>query len=229
MNIPRFIVENEGSYLDKIELMMEEAINYACIHNIETITLLVPSIVAFNNSYLPHHFGAKVSRALCNGKSLGFSGIEGVRLNLIRQSATTCYQHYGLVLGIYLSGLGLSRFNSIKFAEGLIYLPSNQDDGKEWLSTWNPITLGANTWETKIDQLPKEVNDLLKKLSRMISVKKGFVRKMDRDIAKRIMLDIKDCSFDVTGENIRKWAIRNDWPAHHADSLEKIAKRNLGM
>jgi hypothetical protein len=225
MNIKRFIVENEGSYPDKVKLFFDTAFNYALDCNISNITLLVPNKAEYQDSIIAKYFEEEAYRILCKGKTLKIS--NGLNINLESTNKCDSSKQYGLVLGAYLGGVGLDVLNSIRHAKAIAYLPYLEDDGRKWVSIWSPVVWGENLWQVDLNELPEKLDKALCNMSRKINISTGITRISDKNRVIKLMLDMRDHRFNISVGDIERWALRNYWKPKSAWSLALLAERYM--
>lgn len=135
------------------------------------------------------------------------------------------YKSYGMVIGVYLSPKDQDVLDSVSSAKALVLLPWTEADGKTWLSTWNPTVLGKSTWQVQQTAFPQDVEDALLNLTRRINLSTGLSHPLDKKAAQETLASIKSRGHQLDPDDIRKWALRNNWQPADAVDLGKLAVR----
>lgn len=174
--------------------------------------------------------GDRIAKALCKGATVRIKG-ENVRitteLSMNLDSTKTFYPHssYGMVIGVYLSRKDQDLLDSVSSARAIVLLPWTEDEGKAWLSTWNATILGKSTWQIQKIVFPADVEEALRSLSRVINLSTGLAHPSDKEAAKRTLSGIKQTGHRLNPDDIKKWALRNNWQPEHAEEFAKLASR----
>lgn len=222
-DIPRYLIENHGPDQEAIKTAFAGAFQVCVQHGITSITLLVPAKGAFPTTVVGTFLGDKVTKALCKGETVRI----GDDLNMDLESAKTFapYKSYGMVIGVYLSQKDQNALDSVSSAKAIVLLPWTEEEGKAWMSTWNATVLGKSTWQVQQTAFPQDVEDALLSLTHRINLSTGLSHPLDKKAAQDTLSGIKRRGHRIDPEDIRKWALRNDWRPDDAEDLGKLAAR----
>lgn len=222
-NTPRYLIENHGPDQDVIKTAFAEAFKICTQSGISEITLLVPIKGQFPNTVVAKFLGVKVAKALSKGKLVKIA--NGFSMNLESLATFSPHKTYGMVIGLYLPQKGQNTLDSISSAQAIVLLPWTEEEGKAWLSVWDATVLGKSTWQVQQTTFPAGVNSALLRLTHGINLSTGLAHPSDKEAAKRVLSDIKQSGHRLAPDDIRKWAIRNNWAPKAAEDLGNLAKR----
>ncbi|MBL4828472.1 MAG: hypothetical protein JKY55_01045, partial [Aliivibrio sp.] len=193
------------------------------------ITLFFPTQKSFKDSVFATHLGKKRSAFMCKGHEIQlYSGLD-IKIRLEVSSSQSIHKKYETIIGYNLSGLNMSRFNQIKNANSIVYFTASESDGVDWASIWSPDIWCDMGWKFKSSILPSQLISQLERISRLLNPSMGFVHKIDKDIAKRFILKLKNEDLHFKEEDVASWAIKNGWPTHHAKPLARLVFKCLSV
>lgn len=221
-SIPRYLIENHGPDSDAIKTAFAGAFAVCVQNGITSITLLVPAKGAFPTTVVGTFLGADVTKALCKGETVK---VDGLTMDLESPKTFSPFKSYGMVIGVYLSQKDQNVLDSVSSAKAIVLLPWTEDDGKTWLSTWNPTVLGKSTWQAQQTAFPQDVEDALLSLTRRINLSTGLSHPSDKKAAQETLSGIKRRGHRMDPDDVRKWALRNNWQPDDAEDLGKLAAR----
>ncbi|WP_407315200.1 hypothetical protein [Pseudomonas sp. nanlin1] len=219
----RFIVENQGEDQQAVRVLIGTAAAYALKQGLTRLTLVVPTKGQFPHSIIAHYLGAQATRALSKGQSVDI--VTGLSLALETPRNLKHNGGYGLVMATYLSRSDMGLLDSTAAVAAIAYLPWTEEDGKNWMATWQPTPWGPCSWVVKPWVLPGEVEDELQRLTRVINLSTGLANANDKDLAIRVLRSLRASGFQLEGERVRSWAIKHGWVARHADELARLSER----
>jgi len=230
-NTVRYIVESHGADYDALETAFREAFREAvqicsemCIENITLVVQRKKSLPdTVVGRFVGRLLGEDASKALFKGKSKRLAN----KVNLSLESLRTFdkYGQHGFLLAIHLSGDDMDKIDSAD-AKAILYLPWLEDEGKEWISIWNPTVLGESTWEVPLLSLEPAVEAALKALTSLVNL--GMLHPNDERDIKEAFAKLKRAGHRPSSKKIRAWARQNGWPGGSASELRKLAKRSFG-
>lgn len=223
--IPRYLIENHGPDQKVVKTAFASAFQVCAENAIPQVTLLVPAKGAFPTTVVGTFLGEGVTRALCKGQTVKIT--SDLSMNLESLHTFSPYKSYGMVIGVYLSPGGQNTLDSTTSAQAIMLLPWTEEEGKSWMSTWNPTILGESTWQVSEETLAPDVEDALLTMTRMINLSTGLTHPSDKESAKRTLSELKRAGHRPTPEEIRKWALRHAWRPKDAEALGKLAARHF--
>lgn len=218
----RYMIENNGANKENIEFCLKEAFKICNKNSISEITLIVPKKDGFESTEIGAVFGETDARKLRSGKVLQ---VDNINIKLESPKTLSPYKSYGMLIGIHLSQEGQDKLDSADFADAIMFVPWTEDEGKEWMSTWDPSVLGQRTWQISPQNLHQDVVDALVIITSSINLSSGLVHPSDKNVAKQKFTDLKNAGHKPDPDEIRGWALRNNWAPMHASSLQKLAAR----
>ena len=222
-NITRYLIENEGADETTFRLAIIESKTICHQLGLSRITLLVPAIGNISGSIVESNFGKDITKKLCNGESYKLNGIM-IDLLSPRQKRFSFNTSYETVIAMHLS---LDVIDAIELAAALVFLPWSEKEGKDWLSTCNPVILGKNAWQVQQVNLDPYVVAALNSLTSTINLSSGLLHSMDKKTTKVTLSTIKEAGHQPDPEDLRKWAMQNNWSSSGADALKKMAERKF--
>jgi len=220
---PRYLIENHGPDHEAIKTAFAGAFQICNQNGISEITLLVPAKGSFSGTVVGKFLGGSLTKALCKGETVKIS--ENLSMNLESPKTFSSYKTYGMVIGVYLSRKDQDALDSISSVKAIVLLPWTEEEGKAWRSTWNTTTLGKSTWQEQQATFPADVENDLFLLTRRINLSTGLSHPSDKESAKRTLSGIKQSGHRFVPDDIRKWALRNNWSPKGAEALGKLATR----
>lgn len=224
VGIPRYVIESHGPDAEAIKTAFQGAFQICVQNGISEITLLVPSKGSFPSTVVGTFLGASASKALCEGQRIKIT--DNLLMNLESSKTFETYRSYGMLVGLYLSQKDINVLDSAS-AKAIVLLPWTADEGKSWISTWNPTVLGENTWQVSQATLDPAVEGELLSLTNSINLMTGLSHPSDKKHAQEVLRKLKSSGHSPEPEDIRKWAVRNNWQPDDADDLKKLAERHF--
>lgn len=225
MSVSRLLVENNGSNQESIKLALGEAFSICRIEDLTRITLVYPSKGSFKNSDIANFLGNQATTILSKGKLVDLS--NGVWLELETPKNISPYGKYEVVVAAYLTGKDMDVVDEIRSANTIIYLPWIEDEGKRWLSTWSPETIGPTSWKVSRASLPAPIEQAILQLGRSINMSTGLSHGSDKDMAKRLFSEIRKQGYTATAEAVRQFAVNNGWPSQRAQELAAFSEKYI--
>lgn len=219
-NTPRYLIENHGPNQDAIKTAFAEALRVCAQLGISEITLLVPAKDQFPNTVIGTFLGPS-AKALRKGQAVKIT--DTLYMNLESPKTFNPYKTYGMVIGAYLSQKDQDLLDLTISAQALVLLPWTEEEGKGWLSTWNAKILGASTWQVQQITFPADVENALISLTQSINLSSDLSHSSDNKAAHRTLSNLKKNGHLLAPDDIRKWALRNNWNPKTSATLSKIA------
>ncbi|EPC0891796.1 hypothetical protein ACRV3R_001081 [Citrobacter freundii] len=221
----RFLIENIGSNQDNIKAAFSKAYHLCKDAGLQQITLVFPAKGMFLHSDIATFLGAQTAKALGKGQTVGLG--DNIRLDFKIPKSFLPYDNYDVILATYLLSKDMDIVDSAQNINSIVFLPRSEEEGKRWLSTWDPEIVGQSHWKVQKPQLPTYVGDEILRLGRCISMATGLSHPCDKDMAKRIFSDLKQQGFRATEEAIRQFAVNNGWEPAKAKELANFAKKYM--
>lgn len=219
-DIQRFIVENEGPIDENFKIVFAQAFQLAKTKNNSKITLIYPTKKTFlNSNVVTDLLGNNICKQLVKGEGVNIDGIE-IKLEI--PVNVSSWNAYDIVIGLYLGTKGIDALDSINSANAIIFLPWLKDEGVSWISTWSPTVIGSKTWQVQSSTIPEYIVEELSTLTNIINLSTGLSHPSDKTTAERILKRIKSNGYKLNAEDVRKWAIKNNWQPRHAEQLNKL-------
>lgn len=151
-----------------------------------------------------------------------------VRLEFNVPKNLPIYGNHDIVLATYLTDKDMDIIDSVQNSNSIVFLPWSEEEGKRWLSTWEPEIVGPSTWKILKPELPAPVGNEILRLGRCINMSTGLSHPSDKDRAKRIFADLKKQGLKTSEEAIRQFAVNNGWDPVSAQELASFAKKYVG-
>jgi hypothetical protein len=225
MSASRFLIENNGSNQDNIKLALSEAYHLCKEAGLKRITLVFPVKGNFGSSDIATFLGQQATKALSKGQSVDLG--DGIHLELDIPKNISAYGNYEVVLAAYLTDKDMDTVDGIKNISNIVFLPWLEEDGKRWLSTWNPKIVGTSSWVVSHPSLPTPIQEEILRLGRCINMSTGLSHPSDKDMAKRTFSNLKKQGHTATEEAIRQFAVNNGWEPKRAQELASFAKKYM--
>lgn len=226
MSVSRYLVENHASNQESIKLAFAKAFQACQDGGLSNITLVFPTKGMFTSSDIAYFLGDQVVKALMKGSEVSLG--NGVSLTLEIPKNISAFGGYDVLLSVYLTGKDMDVIDGVRNVNSIVFLPWNEEEGKRWLSTWNPQVVGKQSWSVPTNSLPQRVQDVVLKLGRCINMSTGLAHPSDKDMAKRLFLELRKSSVSASSEVIRQFAIQNGWEPSRAQELAKFASKYIG-
>lgn len=223
MSVSRFLVENNGSNPDSIKLAFSEAYSQCKSAGLSNITLVFPTKGSFKNSDIAEFVGDNAAKALFKGLSVNLG--DGIQLRFDIPKNINSFSNYDIVLATYLTDKDMDIVDGIKNVNSIVFLPWLEKDGKRWLSTWSPKTVGSSSWTTPSESLPVDVQEVILKLGQCINMSTGLTHSSDKDMAKRLFTNLRKKGCIASPELIRIFAVNNGWEPIRAEELAKFSSK----
>lgn len=224
-NTPRYLIENEGPDEEALKTALAAAIQVCKRDSISEITLLILRKSNLQGSAIENVLSAPRLNALCKGKTILVD--DALTMNLDSVRTYSPYGPRGMVIGVHLMQDGLDKLDASDSAKAIMFLPYNEEKGKAWLSTWNPTVLGKSTWTAPIIAIESEVENALRTLTDRINLSTDLTHPSDKKFAKTTFEDLKANGHRPDPEEIRKWALQNNWQPRHAKELTMFAAKHF--
>lgn len=225
MPTSRFLVENNGSNQDNIKLALSKAYHLCKDADLQRISLLFPAKGSFSHSDIATFLGAQATKILLKGQTVDLGNNVRLEFKIPRNFST--YGNHDIVLAIYLTDKDMDIVDSVQNINSIVFLPWSEEEGKRWLSTWDPEVVGPSTWKTVKQQFPPAIGNEILRLGRCINMSTGLSHPSDKGMAKQIFSDLKKQGFRTTEEAIRQFAVNNGWSTIRAQELASFAKKYI--
>jgi hypothetical protein len=220
---PRFLIENHGASTENVQLALREAVKYCITNNIQNIVLVVPAKGHFLGGIVADVLG-HAAKSLHAGNSVTISGTN-ISLTLAHPGGISVVPKSALLLGTHLSQDGIAKLDDAFNASAIVYVPWMEEEGKEWMSTWQPIIWGPSTWQFAASTMAPAVLDALNGLHSRVNVMTGLAHPADKEDAKATFKELKKGGHPIDPEEIKRWALRNGWNQQATKDLHTLAKR----
>ena len=225
MSASRYLIENNGSSQANVELALREAYRLCKETGLKRITLVFPVKSNFGSSDIATFLGQQATNVLCKGQTVNLG--NGVLLEFKIPKNISVNRNYDVVLAAYLTDGDMDLVDSIRNIGSTVFLPWLEDDGKRWLSTWNPKILGTSSWVVSHPSLPTPIQEEILRLGRCINMSTGLSHPSDKEMAKRAFYNLKEQGHTATKEAIRQFAVKNGWEPKKAQELADFAKKYM--
>lgn len=225
MSASRFLIENNGSNQDNIKLAISKAYHLCKDAGLQRITLLFPAKGTFSHSDIATFLGTQATKTLVKGQTVDLGNNIHLVFNIPKNFSV--YGNHDVVLAAYLTNKDMNIVDGVQKINSIVFLPWLEDDGKRWMSTWNPEIVGPSTWKVPKLQLSPFIGNEILQLGRCINMSTGLSHPSDKDMAKRIFSDLKKQGLKATEEAIRQFAVNNGWEPVRAQELASFAKKYM--
>lgn len=226
MSVSRYLIENHGSNQESIKLAFAQAFQVCQARGLNNITLVFPTKGTFTSSDIAGFLGDQAAKALTKGSAVNLG--NGVSLTLEIPKNISSFGGYGVLLSAYLTDKDMDVIDGVRNVNSIVFLPWNEEEGKRWLSTWNPQVVGKQSWNAPTNSLPQLVQDVVLKLGRCINMSTGLAHPSDKDMAKRLFSELRKNGVSASSEAVRQFAIQNGWEPSRAQELAKFASKYIG-
>lgn len=226
MSISRFLIENNGSNQDNIKIALSKAYHLCKDAGLQRVSLLFPAKGTFSHSDIATFLGTQATKALIKGQTVDLG--NKVRLEFNTPKNSPIYGNHDIVLATYLTDKDMDIVDSIQNINSIVFLPWSEEEGKRWLSTWEPEIVGPSTWKILKPELPDPIGNEILRLGRCINMSTGLSHPSDKDRAKRIFAGLKKQGLKASEEAIRQFAVNNGWAPVRAQELASFAKKYVG-
>ncbi len=225
MSVSRFLVENNGSNPDAIKLAFSQAYSQCKSAGLSNITLVFPTKGTFKTSDIAGFVGDAAAKALFKGLSVNLG--DGIQLTFDIPKNINPFNNHDVVLAIYLTDKDMDIVDSINNVNSIVFLPWLEKDGKRWLSTWSPQTVGTSSWTTPSESLPENVREVILKLGRCINMPTGLSHPSDKEMAKKLFIELRKQGCLTSSELIRQFAVNNGWEPRRAEELAQFSSKYI--
>jgi len=225
MSASRFLIENNGSSQNNIKQALSEAYHLCKEAGLKRITLVFPVKGNFASSDIATFLGQQATKILSKGQAVDLG--DGIRLEFDIPKNISAYGSYEVVLAAYLTDKDMDIVDSIGNISSIVFLPWLEEDGKRWLSTWNPKIVGPSSWVVSKPSLPTPIEEEILRLGRCINMSTGLSHLSDKDMAKKTFSNLKKQGHTATEEAIRQFAVNNGWEPKRAQELASFAKKYM--
>lgn len=222
-NIKRYLVPSQGPDVEALKRCIAFAVKESQENDFKTITFLVPVKSNFEHSIVADLFGQKVMNALLKGKRV--EAIDDIYFELESVKTFREYESYEIIIGFYLTQKGIDVFDYVRKAKTLIFLPWQEEESKNWIDRWDPTILGENGPRQPSSPLSPNVEKALSELTSLINLSTGISHPMDKKQAEDTFKTLRTSGEIINPNDIKNWAIRNNWEPKHADRLAKLASK----
>lgn len=226
MPVSRFLVENHGSNQESIKLAFAQAFQICQSNGLSNITLVYPTKGSFSSSDIAGFLGDQASKALAKGSAVNLG--SGFTLTLEIPKNIKSFGKYDVFLAAYLTDKDMDIVDGVRNVNSIVCLPWNEDEGKRWLSTWNPQVVGKQSWNASTGSLPQSVQEVVLKLGRCINMSTGLAHPSDKEMAKKLFSELRKNGVSVSSEVVRQFAVQNGWEPFRAQELATFASKYIG-
>ena len=216
----RILIENEGPFVDPINLAIKEAFKLALEHNVDEVAIVYATKGSFFGSVFEDVLGEPSIKNLLEGKKIPLC--EDVHLSFLLPKDCSSARTPKILLASYLSLELMSILDANPHLTALVFLPWNADEGKKWLNLWMPNVkvVGDLGW---VDHAtPFKLHDEVEKALTSI-IFKTVTHPNDKERVKLKFKALKVQGQFLSAEDTKSWAIKNGWAERDAKNLADIA------
>jgi hypothetical protein len=177
-----------------------------------------------SNSIVAQVLGGPVVKSLLKGNAVAL-GQGGPALTFYSTATFPRHTSLGVVIGAHISGEDQRKIEGVTDAKALIYLPWNEDEAREYLTTWHPTVIGPSKLQAEVDILPAEVEAALEQLTWRINLSTGLGHPLDKAAAVRMVQALQAGGHSLDAKAIGRWALRHGWSSTSAAKLEDLVKK----
>ena len=189
------------------------------------VVLFLPQKGTFNEC-LERTLGEDLSRRLIRDKVVNFG--DGSKLSLeTRRTFRRWKGSIDIIVGIYVTEEMFDQIDSVRQARGVIVVPWDTEDVREWRRAWNPETVGEGKLEADVlIENPKVERNLIK-LTKTVNLSSPLSHRSDRSMAIELLRELYEHREVFEAKTLKAWALRNGWSPEGANALRDIAQAIL--
>jgi hypothetical protein len=220
MAVARYIVKRGE---DQAQNAIRSMVAICRSEGIGSVTLVVPHKGRFEDIIFAKTLGSAAAKALAKGQLVRLT--DQVMMNLESVQTYRPSAGRGLLVGVYIDDKNMNKLDDSWGAQAIMYLPWNEEEGREWRTTWKPKEIGYGAEAPLTSSLSDAVAEALKLLTRNINLGTGLGHPSDEALAKRVFAKLRSEGHSFDPAEVRRWALRNNWNSSAAADLEKIARK----
>lgn len=184
------------------------------------LILIVPKKYHLKNTSLGMVLGEKLSKALCENKS-----VDGDDFSLSAATERTFGITPGkkVILAVYANeGLMAKVEQNITGVIGIVAVPADSNGLEKWVKTWNPTIPGlSKPPEPELITDPIVIT-ALENLSSGINRSNALLNPRDKERAERTIKILKHFGHQASADDVYGWALRAEWCEGAADNLRTL-------
>lgn len=207
---------------------IETAFNYAReilekSPEIEEVILVIPTKKQIQGTTLATYLGLEIAKTL---KDTGTSK-QPLRVPLRLESAQTLkwISRPSLVICVYADQSMMDKIDTLASVVSVIALPYAPDRLKTWEDTWNPTIHGKPKKVALLLISDPIFEQAMKCLTGAVNLSGSTFHPNDKTSADRHLRILRIKGHTESPENLRAWAIKNQWPPKLAGELLKLATK----
>ncbi|WP_156429798.1 hypothetical protein [Burkholderia sp. FL-7-2-10-S1-D7] len=182
---------------------------------------------AFPHSVVAEVLGSAGVETLMAGGSVAL-GNKGVKMVLAYPATCVQAPANALFLAMHLTPPDIEKIDDLPTAAAIVYVPWLEDDGTDWLSTWQPITLGPSTWSPIPSAMSPQVMAALQLIQSSLNGAAGLLHPSDKKLAVTTFKTLQKDGHTMYADEIKRWAWSNGWGLLGVKNLVDISRKYQG-
>lgn len=218
----RYITNSASSDRNAVAEGLKKALNLCATHSHNAVILHLPSKSQLRQLSLL--LNQKLITALKKNNSGSWSSIT---FTLHTQRLEISDWTEDIILSLYPTSTMTDNLNDLKRAKAIVVVPWNDKEREKWIQTWNPEIIGGEEVELENLDLDPRLESALSALTGIINVSTGLTHSSDRESAIQLLKILHSNRIQLKPDNMKIWALQNEWTSHGANDLQDIAQRIL--
>ena len=219
----RIYIPNTGADPEKVKTAYAHGLVMCAELGIKELTVVVPARGTPPEAVAEDVFGRVAARELAKGKAVHVT--EGIFVRC-ESVMTLPKRQPEAVLAFYVPPEDMNIIDSLHAPKIVIYVPWIDETEADWQRAWNAETLN----ESRPDRPPvldAQLEQELLRLTGHINLSTGLAHPNDLRDAKAMFAHLQIQRVECDSEELRIWAIRNNWRPRHIDELVRLSKQYL--
>jgi len=222
-DIQRFVIPNNGPETESILHALAHYVEY-CQHSTSVLDalLIVPTKQQLEGTVIDEVIGIGCAKQLLKGKPVDVQG--GGSLLLKTERTFRGAWHGEVLIVIYPTKKMLNAVDACLTISAVVVVPWIMEEISEWVRSWSPSLLGDVQSGVTPLNINAVVQEGLKALTSRVNLSTGLAHPSDRSAAIGLFRILQKAGEALDADEIRAWAMRNNWIPRGADDLCEVVQ-----
>jgi len=218
----RYITNSASSDTDAVEDGLLKALELCASHSHFSVILHLPSKSQLRQLSLLLNINL-----IKNLKKNNHGSWNSISFTLCTERLEINEWTENIVLSLYPTSKMTDNLNDLNRAKAIVVVPWIDKERDKWIKTWNPNIIGGEEVEIEALELDPRLERALSALTGVINVSTGLTHSSDKESAINLLQILHRKGVVLEPENMKIWALQNDWTSDGANDLQDIAQRIL--
>ncbi len=215
----RYITNSSSLDLNAIVDGFNKILELCISHSHNSVIIHLPS-----KQQITHLSNLLDKATIRNLNSNNYSTWNNISFNLNTERLEINDWTEDIVLSLYPTKRMTDNLNNLRRARAIVVVPWTDRKRDDWIRTWNPEIVGGTQENENPLDLDPRLERALDALTNIINLSTGLTHSSDKDSAIQLLRILHQNRIPLNPEDMRIWALQNDWTSDGANLLRDYAQ-----